>query len=369
MTFETAAPTTAAWPELLLAWYARAARSLPWRDRQDDPYAIWISEIMLQQTTVAAVIPFYLRWLEAFPTVQALADARLDDVLRHSSGLGYYARARNLKRAAEVIVQDYNGGLPDTVDELMKLPGIGRYTAGAIASIAYQVNAPILDANVIRVLCRVHWIDGDIDAASTKAQLWDLAVQDIPDGRARHFNQALMELGALICLPAAPKCASCPLQTACRAFSGGDPTALPVRSKKVQWVSVTDCAVVVEHEEQDSPLCGGRINGLWGGLWEVPRATLQLDESLEQCAARAISERTTLDIVLGSRFGEHAHTVINRRIALVGFRAMAENDFEPTRDGAALVAPSEIERYALASPQKALLALWDRARRQPSLDI
>jgi len=316
---------------------------------------------MLQQTTVAAVVPFYQRWMAQFPNVEALAAADLDDILRLWSGLGYYARARNIKRAAEIIVRDYAGRLPSSVVALMLLPGVGRYTAGAIASIAYEERAPILDANVMRVLCRLHSVSGDIDLLATQKQLWQLAIADIPDGQARDFNQAMMELGALICLPAAPRCDACPVRCACAASATGDPTALPVRSRKTRWISVVDCGVVIEH--------GDRIiivrrpeNGLWGGLWEVPRGTVQEGESCRECAERIAQQRVGHAVRVGEKFGEHAHTVMNRKITLTGYRASIDDPPEALGADMALVAPKDVAGFAMASPQKALLALWTGAR-------
>ncbi|MCI0477261.1 MAG: A/G-specific adenine glycosylase, partial [Anaerolineales bacterium] len=201
----------------LLTWYAKHKRDLPWRRDAHDPYCVWISETLLQQTQVATVIPYYERFLARFPTTRALASARLDDVLKTWEGAGYYARARNLHRAAKEIVARFDGKIPSTVEELQTLPGIGRYTAGAIASIAFERDAPAVDGNVTRVLCRYFKIESDPKNAQTQKKLWKLAETLLPRGHAGNFNQALMELGATVCVPRNPHCAACPLARGCQA--------------------------------------------------------------------------------------------------------------------------------------------------------
>ena len=213
----------------LLAWYRAERRDLPWR-RTRDPYAIWVSETMLQQTRVEAVIPYYERFLARFPTVGALATADLDDVLSAWAGLGYYSRARNLKRAAEQVVADHAGCLPAAPDALRELPGIGRYTAGAIASIAFDRPAPIVDGNVARVLARLHGLREPIEQSAVRARLWAEA-ERLADGPAPgDLNQALMELGARICVPGTPRCDACPVSPFCDARRAGDAASLPVRA-------------------------------------------------------------------------------------------------------------------------------------------
>jgi A/G-specific adenine glycosylase len=356
--------------DALLAWYRLAKRPLPWRDRQDDPYAVWVSEIMLQQTTVATVIPYYHRWMAAFPTVDALASASLDDVLRHWSGLGYYARARNMKRAAETIVAAYDGRFPSSVDALLTIPGVGRYTAGAISSIAFNQPAPIVDANVIRVLSRLRGIAEDADSAPVRERLWRIAEQSIPPDDARDYNQALMELGALICSPAAPRCAACPVAAYCEARKSGDPTGYPLRAKKTAWVNVTDCAVALERD--------GRLlmirrpeSGLWGGLWELPRATMQEGEAHDGCARRALSD-AGVAAAIGGSFGIWKHTVMNRRITLYGFRAGTPSSSSVgigSQTETRWATPLEIAKLPLSSPQEALLRIWSENRHQTALTL
>jgi A/G-specific adenine glycosylase len=235
---------TADFAPLLLAWYAREQRDLPWR-RTRDPYAIWISETMLQQTQVATVIPYWTRWLHRFPTVVALAQAPLDDVLKAWQGLGYYARARNLHRAAQVIVEKHGGVFPTRLEDVLALPGVGRYTAGAVCSIAFDQDVPIVDANVIRVLCRVFGVRGDPKSTKSQAELWRLAEALIPPGQARPFNQAMMELGALVCHQA-PRCGVCPVRERCVAYQSGDPTGLPEFAPRAAFTQQTDVSALVQ---------------------------------------------------------------------------------------------------------------------------
>ena len=358
----------------LLGWYEQNKRDLPWRRRQHDPYAVWVSEIMLQQTTVAAVIPFYNKWLARFPTVQSLAEAPLDDVLRHWAGLGYYARARNLHRGAQVVVSEHEEQVPSDPKTLLALPGIGRYTAGAILSIAFNQDAPILDANVIRVLSRVHAVMGDPKTSpQTQTQLWRLAEEAIPKGRAGDFNQAMMELGALICEAGAPKCASCPVSTLCTAKELGDPTAYPQFQGVKKWLDVEDVAVALRNPAGEVLLVQRPPElALWGGLWELPRATRQDGEILTECAARAACERVGLGIHNLTPFGVIKHGVANRRITLHGYETALPPDAAPEALGCARwawVTRETLAEYALATPQTKLTDLLWRHEAQGRLEL
>ncbi len=358
----------------LLTWYGANKRDLPWRRLGHDPYAVWVSEIMLQQTTVAAVIPFYERWMARFPTVQSLADAPLDDVLKHWAGLGYYARARNLHRGAQAVVAEHGGQVPSDPARLLALPGIGRYTVGAILSIAYNLDAPILDANVIRVLSRVYAVTGDPKTSSaTQAALWRLAEEAIPRGRAGDFNQAMMELGALVCVAAAPRCASCPVERLCAAKALGEPTVFPQFQGVKKWLDVEDVSVAVRDSE-------GRVlltqrppeASLWGGLWELPRATRQQGEPLDVAARRAACETAGLSLGAVTPFGGLKHVVANRRVTLHGFTADVPPGSVPSPIGCARcawAAPGDLTDYALATPQVRLLEMFARGAVQGCLEM
>lgn len=219
-------PNRKAFVSALLEWYDREARDLPWR-RTRDPYAIWVSEILLQQTRVETVLEYYPRFLEAFPTVEALARASLDHVLKLWEGLGYYARARHLHEAARRLVETNRGQVPRDPEALVRLPGIGRSTAGAIASIAFGVPVPVLDGNVRRVLCRWAAWEGDPLKAPLRERLWELASALVPAHRPGDYNQALMDLGARICTPRSPTCKACPVQKGCLGYQQGRAASLP----------------------------------------------------------------------------------------------------------------------------------------------
>ena len=260
---------------ILLRWFARHRRDLPWR-RSDggprEPYHVWLAEVMLQQTQVGTVVPYYRRWLERFPTLKDLAEAPLDDVLKLWEGLGYYSRARNFHRAAQAVMRDHAGRIPDTVEALLALPGVGRYTAGAIASLAFGRDAPVLDGNVRRVLCRLFALEGGIgrDRARLETDLWRLSESLLPKGRAGEFNEALMDLGATVCTPRAPSCSVCPLATSCRAYANGNPEAYPTRRARPPLPHKSILTAVVCAPDGALLLAQRPAEGLLGGLWEFP---------------------------------------------------------------------------------------------------
>jgi A/G-specific adenine glycosylase len=306
----------------LLAWYPRHKRDLPWR-RTRDPYAIWLSETMLQQTRVETVIPYYERFLARFPTVQALADAEPDDVTQLWSGLGYYSRARNLHAAARQIASDHGGELPRDVDALRELPGVGRYTAGAVASIAFDRAAPIVDGNVARVLARLLDLREDVTAPPVQKRLWAEAEALARGPKPGDLNQALMELGALICTPRAPKCLLCPLREMCRGRAAGDPEALPVKKKPAAPKRIEGAAAVITR--------AGRLlavrrppEGLLGGLWDLPGGELAAEEAPQAALERALREKLGLALAGLAALGAVQHQFTHRTLALHVFRAEAK---------------------------------------------
>ena len=269
----------------LLAWYAGHARKLPWRETAD-PYRIWISEIMLQQTTVPVVVDYFRRFIARFPTVVSLACAPLDDVLRLWEGLGYYSRARNIHKAAAMIVSEHGGQLPDDLNALMRLPGVGRYTAGAIFSLAFNRPAPILEANTRRLYCRLLAYGGDPRKTEGRRLLWDFATCIQPRKEPARLNQALMELGATVCTPREPACNVCPVRSACGAFAAGVQNEIPRRASRLEITRLTEAAVAVCHKNRWLlRRCGP--NERWAGLWDFPR--FSLDEGSEQDVAHACS--------------------------------------------------------------------------------
>jgi A/G-specific adenine glycosylase len=302
----------------LLDWYRRHRRDLPWR-RTRDPYAIWISEAMLQQTRVETVIPYYQRFLQRFPDVETLASADPDAVLGAWAGLGYYSRARNLQRAARVLVEDHEGRLPESAADLRKLPGIGRYTAGAVASIAFDRPEPVVDGNVARVLARLLAIREDVTRPAVDRRLWEEAAALAQGPRPGQLNQALMELGARICTPKAPRCSACPLRRRCAARRAGDPEALPVRSPKATPRRVEAVAGLVLR--RGKALAVRRPpRGLLGGLWELPGGELAPRETPQAGLLRAVRERVGLSVPDAQRLGAVEHLFTHRRLRLHLFR-------------------------------------------------
>lgn len=272
-------------PELLLRWYDQSARVLPWRE-DPTPYRVWVSEIMLQQTRVEAVRPYYERFLEAFPTVEALAGAPEDRLLKQWEGLGYYNRARNLRRAAQVIVERYGGQVPASFEELRSLPGIGDYTAGAVASIAFQIPVPAVDGNVLRVISRVLCRYDNILDPRVKRRTERELRQVLPQ-RVGDFNQSLMELGALVCLPGGPpQCLVCPLRQVCRGRAQGVAEELPVKAKAKPRRREDRTVFLLVSREGRLALSRRPDQGLLAGLWELPAA----EGALSREEARAFLE-------------------------------------------------------------------------------
>jgi len=296
----------------LLDWYSAHARDLPWR-RTGDPYAIWLSEIMLQQTQVATVIPYYERFLQRFPDISALAAAKEEEVLALWSGLGYYRRARMLHRGAIEVVQKHDGRLPDNPGQLRALPGIGRYTAGAIASIAFDLCEPILDGNVRRVLCRVHRIDGSrIGWAEEESQLWGLAGELAQGARPGDLNQALMELGARVCTATQPACDRCPIARACRSRGAGA-TELPAR--KAKQPTTQSAAAVAWLRRGNKLLLRRRGEGPLRGEWDLPAVTIGDDESPQQALIREFAAQD-LEIRAYPTTGQQRHGIMQQRLLL-----------------------------------------------------
>src|ERR1044071_3916981 len=248
----------------LLKWYNANQRTLPWRGHPS-AYAVWVSEIMLQQTRVETVIPYFERWMRLFPDVRALANASEHDVLNAWEGLGYYSRARNLHRAAKLVAGQYDGEIPRDLDELRKLPGIGRYTLGAIASIAFGMNVAALDGNIKRVYSRLFDIEEPVDSPAGEKILWGLADEHLPKGHAGDYNQALMDLGATICVPKNPRCLICPVRELCKARENGTQDQRPVMKPKREVPHYVQAAAVII-ERRKVLLAQRPSQGLLGGM-------------------------------------------------------------------------------------------------------
>ena len=310
--------------KLLLYWWDQNRIDLPWR-RTSDPYAIWVAEIMLQQTQVATVIPYYDRWMARFPTIGELAKSSLDEVLKFWQGLGYYSRARNLHSAAKQIMDVYNGRVPREHAQLMKLPGIGRYTAGAIASIAFAQPVPVLDGNIIRVLSRLADIPDDVTRAETRKELWQMATELVPVERPGDYNQALMELGQRVCLPISPQCTTCPLEPFCLSRERGTHFERPVRPPRKRTPHFDVVAGIIWRSQiaEDGQFLISRrpLDGMLGGLWEFPGGKVNELETREQALKREIIEELGIDIEVGRYLCTIKHAYTHFRITLHAYHA------------------------------------------------
>ena len=323
-------PGPAEFRRRLLGWYRRQKRDLPWR-RTSDPYAIWISEVMLQQTTVAAVIPFYGRWLETFPDVRSLAAAPLRKVLKAWEGLGYYARARRLHAAARAFARMPGGRIPEDAETLRAVPGFGPYTTAAVLSLAFGRPLPVLDVNVRRVMMRLLRLCGQADGRHDKAISARLAAL-IARRAPGDFNQAMMELGALVCRSRSPLCAACPLQAFCAAFAAGEQEIIP-RPKKVSYRKIEAVVGIIED--------GGRIliqkrpdTGLLAGLWEFPGGKMKRGEGRLRALAREIREETGAEITAPRYLMKVDHSYTQFQVTLHAFRCVLKT--APENGGARL---------------------------------
>jgi A/G-specific adenine glycosylase len=321
-------PPDPAFSAALLAWYAQNARELPWRGVVD-PYAVWVSEIMLQQTRVETVIPYYQRWMERFPDFATLAQASLGEVLALWEGLGYYSRARNMQRSAQVIMEKWDGKLPQQIDALRSLPGAGAYTAGAIASIAFGQDEAALDGNIRRVLARYFNTEQPADSPAGERRLWELAQANLPPGRAGDYNQAMMDLGASICTGRAPRCSACPIAPGCQARQLGLQDQRPVKRARSTIPHHTVTAAVIQRSDELVLIAQRPVGGLLGGLWEFPGGKLQPGEDLASCLQREICEELGVEIQVGSDLGIYRHAYTHFRVTLHAFACLLCDGAQP----------------------------------------
>ncbi|HEY0721887.1 MAG TPA: A/G-specific adenine glycosylase [Gammaproteobacteria bacterium] len=335
----------------LLAWFDKHGRTdLPWQ-HDPTPYRVWVSEVMLQQTQVVTVIPYYLRFLARFPTLAALADAALDEVLAHWSGLGYYSRARHLHRAAQLIRDRHQGQFPAQLEEVMALPGIGRSTAGAILALALQQRHPILDGNVKRVLCRHHALEGWPGAPAVEKQLWQLAEALTPHQRVAAYTQAIMDLGATLCTRSRPRCEQCPLHEDCRARATGAASRFPQpKPRKALPIRTTTLLLVIDEAgelllEQRPP------TGIWGGLWSLPE--LSADATPEEW-----SDKQQLLLRAHHSHAPFRHTFSHFHLDITPLElrvCVASGDAVMEPAGRVWYKPSAIEQLGLPAPVRRML--------------
>ena len=301
----------------LLDWYYRNRRDLPWRG-EASPYRIWVSEVMLQQTQVATVIPYYERFLDRFPDVEALAAAPLEDVLKVWEGLGYYARARNMHKAAIELVEKYGGCFPEAYPELLSLPGFGEYTAGAVAAVAFGQPVPAVDGNVKRVIARLFALETDISRAPAARRMKKIAVALVDPDAPGDWTQAIMELGAVVCLPKSPKCLLCPVSNLCQGKLRGIATDLPVKPARKRLPHYDVTAAVIR--QNGKILIAQRpLEGMLGGLWEFPGGKQEPGETLEQCLRREICEELGIEIEVGQPIITVKHSYTHFKITLHAF--------------------------------------------------
>jgi len=340
----------------LLAWAYAHRRDLPWRGERD-PYRVWVSEVMLQQTRVETVIPYYRRFLARFPTLRSLAEAELDDVLKAWEGLGYYARARNLHRAARRVMEHHGGQLPAEREALLALPGIGAYTVGAILSLAFGQDAAVLDGNVRRVLSRLFAINGDPRSAATRRRLWNLAEALLPPGQAGPFNEALMDLGATVCTPRGPRCADCPLSEGCQGHQGGDPERYPTRVERRPLPHYDVAAGVIWRGDQ-LLISKRHTDDLLGGLWEFPGGTRESGETLEECLVREVREELGIEIAVGDLMMAVRHAYTHFRVTIHVFHCRYLSG-QPQALGCAdwrWVRPDELDDFAFPAADRRIIS-------------
>jgi len=342
----------------LLAWYDRNRRALPWRSTRD-PYAIWVSEVMLQQTQVATVLRYFPNWMRRFPSVHALAGAPEADVLHAWQGLGYYSRARRLHAGARFLLERHGGQLPRTHTALLDLPGIGAYSAGAIASIAFGEQRPLVDGNVVRVLSRHFGLRGDPGKGPLRRALWQLAGELVPEDRPGDFNQALMELGATVCTPRAASCETCPLGATCVARSEGLVEKLPELPARPKPSRVRAVAVAVRDGERIVLVRLPAAAPRWAGLWTFPHVELGTGETLATGAGRAVHEALGAKAHIGRELTRIEHTITRFRIAL----ELVEATLPASARRAALhgehvvrALPRELAGLAMPTPHRKLAA-------------
>lgn len=301
----------------LLPWFAANARVMPWRREPRKPYAVWISEIMLQQTQVATVIPYFRRFMKAFPTIKALAAAPLQDILKQWEGLGYYTRARQLHKTAQLLTARHGGRLPDNPAILARLPGLGPYTTAAIASFAFGHPLAVLDGNVIRVLSRLFAVEADTARPSTRRQFQFLADALLLHDQPAAVNEAWMELGALVCLPRNPQCGKCPMRRICTAHKEGRADQFPKKRKKEKVPhKVVGAAVILDRRNRILIAQRRPEGGMLAGLWEFPGGKIDAGETMPQCIARELKEEMGVELEVGPRLTIVHHAYSHFTIAL-----------------------------------------------------
>lgn len=356
------APDRAKIIQPLLQWFRNTNRELPWR-RTYNPYHVWISEIMLQQTQMDRGVSYFLRWIKRFPDVQAVATAEEQEILKYWEGLGYYARARNLHKASKVIVRDFGGEVPCVYKQLLTLPGIGPYTAAAIASVAGNFDIPVIDANVTRVYARLFNIGEPVKERQVQTYIGSIAEHLLPKGQARAYNQALMDLGGLVCTPKNPRCSECPIAESCRSLHKGTVRIRPVVAKKRDIITQHKVAGLIQWKERIF-IQQRRAGDVWGGLWEFPGGKIEEGEGDGEGAANLVIAETIsadigLSVALVKPITRITHHYTHHKIILhCYFCTLSGEQFEPvlhSADNYRWVFSKDLEKFAFpAGPRKLL---------------
>ena len=341
----------------ILAWFHKNARALPWRETYD-PYHVWISEIMLQQTQMDRAVDYFNTWISRFPDIASITRASEEEVLKLWEGLGYYARARNIIKTANIIQADYNGKVPAGHNLLLKLPGIGKYTAGAIMSIAFNKKYPLVDANIERVFARLFNLAEPVKDKKIHDFIWQKASEFLPPGKAREFNQALMELGALVCLARNPRCKICPIRTDCQAYRLDLVAERPVLPEPPKTIFIEMATGILEHAGRFL-IQKRKSHGVWANLWEFPGGRLEPGETPEMALVREYLEETELVVGNLKKITTVQHSYTIYRVTLhCYFCSPTDGSFEPILHGAQeyrWVQPTELSDYAFPAGHRKLI--------------
>lgn len=340
----------------LLKWFEESQRALPWRKKYE-PYQVWISEIMLQQTQVKTVLPYFDRWMRELPTIQSVAEAKEDKILKLWEGLGYYSRARNIQKAAKQIMEKHNGEFPSSYEDILALPGVGKYTAGAISSIAFNQDRSVVDGNVIRVLSRFFFYAKNSRTPEAEKQMWQWAKEILPKGKARYFNQAMMEFGALQCTSSATDCSPCPLRARCKAYEKDMVDQIPDRGPKKESKNIKVAIAVIKKGDkvfiQKRP-----AGGLMAGLWEFPGGKVEKGESAIKALHREVVEEVGISIKNVKRIRKIKHAYTSFKVDLYCFEAEHEKgkvQLKSASDGK-WVKVSELRNYPFPAANVQLIA-------------
>lgn len=339
----------------LLAWYDKNKREMPWRDC-DDPYKIWLSEIMLQQTRVDQATPYFKRFIEHFPSVQDLAEADQQEVLKIWEGLGYYSRARHLHAAAQLVMDEFDGVVPDNWDDITELKGVGPYTASAILSIAYQKKHAVVDGNVIRVLSRYLGIEDDVRSTKTKNAIQEAADELISEERPGDFNQALMELGATVCTPSNPDCGECPLQASCVAYRTIKTDEIPYKSPSKKRPHHQIGVGIIMNENDEVLIALRPEDAMLGGLWEFPGGKQKDDEEMEETVIRELKEELSVDVSINKPFMKLNHAYSHFKITMHAYLCELENGTPEPQSSQKVrwIAIDELEDYPFPKANRKL---------------